>query len=158
MASVVVALKLCCSSVCGIFLDQGSNTCPLHWQADSYPLSHQRCLKINCFRKWKLRRNSSYGISEKEGQSIHSMKLKIWYFWLPVYLYRLLQWFSHPNILVSSQGQERPAGKFPQGPIHIPVPQAIDEGVQHRDDYGVPHWGNCLLWEGGGEGRAEIYS
>ena len=25
---------------CGIFLDQGSNPCPLHWQADSYPLCH----------------------------------------------------------------------------------------------------------------------
>ena len=23
---------------CGIFLDQGSNPCPLHWQVDSYPL------------------------------------------------------------------------------------------------------------------------
>ena len=27
--------------VCGIFLDQGSNLCPLHWKADSYPLCHQ---------------------------------------------------------------------------------------------------------------------
>ena len=25
-----------CSEACGIFLDQGSNPCPLHWQADSY--------------------------------------------------------------------------------------------------------------------------
>ena len=25
----------------GIFLDQVSNPCPLHWQADSLPLSHQ---------------------------------------------------------------------------------------------------------------------
>ena len=24
------------------FLDQGLNLCPLHWQTDSYPLSHQR--------------------------------------------------------------------------------------------------------------------
>ena len=30
-----------CSMVCGIFLDQGSNLCPLHWQADSQPLNHQ---------------------------------------------------------------------------------------------------------------------
>ena len=27
-----------CPVACGIFLDQGSNPCPLHWQADSYPL------------------------------------------------------------------------------------------------------------------------
>ena len=26
---------------CGIFPDQGLNLCPLHWQADSYPLRHQ---------------------------------------------------------------------------------------------------------------------
>ena len=26
---------------CGIFPDQGSNLCPLYWQADSYPLYHQ---------------------------------------------------------------------------------------------------------------------
>ena len=28
-------------SVCGIFLDQGSNLWPLNWQADSHPLHHQ---------------------------------------------------------------------------------------------------------------------
>ena len=33
--SVVVAHGLSCSAACGIFLDQGSNPCPLHWQADS---------------------------------------------------------------------------------------------------------------------------
>ena len=26
---------------CGIFLDQGSNPCPVPWQADSYPLYQQ---------------------------------------------------------------------------------------------------------------------
>ena len=34
-ASVVVARGLSCPMACGIFLDQGSNPCPLHWQADS---------------------------------------------------------------------------------------------------------------------------
>ena len=33
--SVVVAHGLSCSIACGIFLDQGSNPCPLHWQVDS---------------------------------------------------------------------------------------------------------------------------
>ena len=33
--SVVVAHGLSCSAACGIFLDQASNLCPLHWQADS---------------------------------------------------------------------------------------------------------------------------
>ena len=39
--SVVVAHGPSCSAVCGIFPDQGSNPCPLHWQADSQPLRHQ---------------------------------------------------------------------------------------------------------------------
>ena len=41
VGSVVVAHGLICSAACGIFLDQGSNPCPLHWQADSQPLRHQ---------------------------------------------------------------------------------------------------------------------
>ena len=39
--SVAVAHGPSCSVVCGIFPDQGSNPCPLHWQADSQPLRHQ---------------------------------------------------------------------------------------------------------------------
>ena len=32
--------RLSCSVACGIFSDQGSNPCPIHWQADSLPLCH----------------------------------------------------------------------------------------------------------------------
>ena len=39
--SVVVAHGPSCSAACEIFPDQGSNPCPLHWQADSQPLCHQ---------------------------------------------------------------------------------------------------------------------
>ena len=39
--SVVVAHGPSCSAACGIFPDQGSSPCPLHWQADSQPLCHQ---------------------------------------------------------------------------------------------------------------------
>ena len=39
--SVIVAHVPSCSAACGIFPDQGSNLCPLHWQADSQPLCHQ---------------------------------------------------------------------------------------------------------------------
>ena len=39
--SVVVAHGPSCSAACGIFPDQGSNLCPLHWQADSQSLRHQ---------------------------------------------------------------------------------------------------------------------
>ena len=39
--SVAVAPGPSCSAACGILPDQGSNPCPLHWQADSQPLRHQ---------------------------------------------------------------------------------------------------------------------
>ena len=39
--SVIVAHRPSCSMACGILPDQGSNPCPLHWQADSQPLRHQ---------------------------------------------------------------------------------------------------------------------
>ncbi|XP_049571910.1 uncharacterized protein LOC117196525 [Orcinus orca] len=39
--SVVVAHGPSCSTACGIFPGQGSNPCPLHWQADSQPLRRQ---------------------------------------------------------------------------------------------------------------------
>ena len=34
-------------AACGIFPDQGSNPCPLHWQADSQPLRHQGSPPVN---------------------------------------------------------------------------------------------------------------
>ena len=40
-ASVIMAHGLSSSKACEIFPDQRSNPCPLHWQADSYPLCHQ---------------------------------------------------------------------------------------------------------------------
>ena len=39
--SAIVAHGPSCSAACGILPDQGSNPCPLHWQADSQPLCHQ---------------------------------------------------------------------------------------------------------------------
>ena len=38
--SVAVLHGLGCSTACGIFLDRGSNPCPLCWQVGSYPLYH----------------------------------------------------------------------------------------------------------------------
>ena len=43
--SVVMAHGPSCSAACGIFPDQGSNPCSLHWQADSQPLCHQGSTK-----------------------------------------------------------------------------------------------------------------
>ena len=56
--SAVVAHGLSCSTACGIFPDQGSNPCPLHWQADSQPLRHQgspRLLVLKLGRFWANR-------------------------------------------------------------------------------------------------------
>ena len=39
--SVVVGHRPSCSAARGILPDQGSNPCPLHWQADSQQLRHQ---------------------------------------------------------------------------------------------------------------------
>ena len=39
--AVIVARGPSRSTACGIFPDQGSNPCVLHWQADSQPLRHQ---------------------------------------------------------------------------------------------------------------------
>ena len=47
--SVVVAHGPSCSVACGVFPDQGSNPCPLHWQADSQPLRHQGSPRVHFF-------------------------------------------------------------------------------------------------------------
>lgn len=41
VVSLVMEHGLSCYKACGIFLDQRGNRCPLHWQADSYPLYNQ---------------------------------------------------------------------------------------------------------------------
>ena len=57
-SSVIVAHRPSCSAACGILPDQGSNPCPLHWQADSQPLRHQGSpplsLKLIFFFKFYL--------------------------------------------------------------------------------------------------------
>ena len=50
--SVIVAHGPSCSAACGVFPDQGSNPCPLHWQADSQPLRHQG--NLYCFLRLLL--------------------------------------------------------------------------------------------------------
>ena len=39
--SLVVVRGFSCSAACGIFLNQSSNPCLLHWHVDFLPLSHQ---------------------------------------------------------------------------------------------------------------------
>ena len=50
--SVLKVQGLSCSVECGIFSDQESNPCLLHWQADSYPLYHQGSSRTSVFNKY----------------------------------------------------------------------------------------------------------
>ena len=54
--SAIVAHGPSCSAACGIFPDQGSNPCPLHWQADSQPLHHQGSPSTVFICKYPLQR------------------------------------------------------------------------------------------------------
>ena len=62
--SVVVAHGPNCSVACGIFPDQGSNPCLLHWQADSQPLHHQGSPKefLEFKKKRKMERTGKISV------------------------------------------------------------------------------------------------
>ena len=49
--SVFVAHRPSCSAACGTLPYQGSNLCPLHWQADFQPLRHQGSPTSSHFKK-----------------------------------------------------------------------------------------------------------
>jgi len=49
VGSAVVAHWLSGPVACGIFLDEGPNLCPLHWQANSLPLGHQGSAGVTIF-------------------------------------------------------------------------------------------------------------
>ena len=70
--SVVVVHRLSCSAACGIFPDQESNLCPLHWQADSYPLYHQEVLILHSFCKFLSFKESSQIFSTLWGLKVFS--------------------------------------------------------------------------------------
>ena len=55
--STVVAQGLTCSKAYGIFLDQGSNPCLFHWQADSLPLNHQGIPAFSILESYIIKNN-----------------------------------------------------------------------------------------------------
>ena len=64
---MVAAQRTSCSTACGIFPNQGSDPCLLHWQVDSLPLSQQRSLGPPFFLALFLRHSfflSPYSILE----------------------------------------------------------------------------------------------
>ena len=91
-ASVIVAHELSCSAACGTFLDQGSNPCPLHWQAGSQPLHHQGSpltfykvlvflsnrktvyvSEVGYFLKWGLSRLCRPAGPQRDGHLFHAL-------------------------------------------------------------------------------------
>ena len=48
---LVVLHRLSCSTLCGVFPDQGSNPCALCWQADFQPLDHQGSPEVSSSNK-----------------------------------------------------------------------------------------------------------
>ena len=79
--SVVVAHGPSRSAACGIFPDQGSNPCLLHWQADSQSLRHQgspmfQLLKINiCVKRTKLQVAEVFGLDrDRKGLTAVSLR------------------------------------------------------------------------------------
>ena len=54
VGSVIVAHGPSCSAACEIFPDQGSNPCPLCWQAYSQPLRHQGSPEVFNFDEVQL--------------------------------------------------------------------------------------------------------
>ena len=74
--SAIVAHGPSCSAACGIFPDQGSNPCPLHWQADPQPLRHQRSPRVCLIQKYKLKKCfSNFNVPEYHQRSL--LKLQI---------------------------------------------------------------------------------
>ena len=56
-----------CSQACGVFLDQGSSPCPLHWHVNSYPPYHQGgpdwwLLDLTVMWKWHVSKKIILGI------------------------------------------------------------------------------------------------
>ena len=58
--SVGVAHGPSCSAACGILPDQGTNPCPLHWQADSQPLRHQGSPLLFIFMRPRCQRDNGW--------------------------------------------------------------------------------------------------
>ena len=78
--SVVVAHGPSCSAACGIFPDQGSNPCPLHWQADSQPLRHQGS-PISFILKPNMQTKRPYLPDAQCLQFLLKRKKKVFVFW-----------------------------------------------------------------------------
>ena len=82
--SAIVAHGPSRSAACGILPDQGSNLCPLHWQADSQPLRHQgspaHFLCMQLWFVWKQRQNRSVFVPLVVSNQLCILKASIFFF------------------------------------------------------------------------------
>ena len=91
-SSVAVAHGPSCSAACGIVPGQGSNLCPLHWQADSQPLRHQGSPYFSVF-------SSTWLLFHLDMLHLLNVSFKLWSWELNVvmhiqYNYFTIQWKS----------------------------------------------------------------
>ena len=66
--------RLSCPTACGLFLDQGLNPCPLHWQMDSLPWSYQGSPNLFFKNIYTLLRHNSHSIQLTDLRHINNLR------------------------------------------------------------------------------------
>ena len=115
-----------CSVARGIFPDQGSNPCPLHWQADSQPLRHQGSPK-----RLNLKQ-------ENEGFRVPVPSPCVPRWWSPApvaSLHPCMTQSCHPGSLVYQGASEQDGRGWPQPPTPCNAPGA--SVVVKSSDFGA---------------------
>ena len=109
--SVVVVHGPSCSAACGIFPDQGSNPCPLHWQADSQPLHHQGSPWIVILNFWLQPSTALLGclVYSCFGSCFHLTFLLVGFFFFTFAYFRIiLAYIFSVSIIVSVVSSKSP--------------------------------------------------
>ena len=114
--SVVVAHGPSCSTACGIFPDQGSNPCPLHWQADSQPLRHQGSPQHSFLNSILQPFESTWrSMGAEFTRVLYTFGYNISYFWKvfpsPFFILQATTYFSRPSSSITFLYEILPALK-----------------------------------------------
>ena len=92
--SVVAVHGPSCSAACGIFPDQGTNPCPLHWQADSQPLCHQGSPKLTLLIHHSASFPTSWCFPNNWDEVLTGSSLRYRWNNIYIYIYIHIQWFG----------------------------------------------------------------
>ena len=128
--SAIVAHEPSCSAACGIFPDQGSNPCPLHWQADSQPLRPQGSPIIIFFKEAKKEEKKTFSMLDSKGtQQQDRITLIPWFLsllseWLLKCFMRLC-FKAHQLEAVSTQCGELSSSLASCGPCRVRLSLAL---------------------------------